>query len=136
MSKKYQDIISHALQTRKYAYAPYSHFSVGAALLSVSGNIFTGCNVENSSYSVCSCAERTALFKAVSKGVKEFQAIAVVGGEEGKLVKNFCPPCGVCRQALQEFCDPLTFDIVLFDNDETKVFKLSELLPLGFNLYN
>ena len=115
-----------------YSYAPYSHFHVGAALLCDDGRIFTGCNIENASYGVSSCAERTAFFKAVSEGAKDFRAIAIVGGPDGKTA-GFCPPCGVCRQVMREFCDPETF-IILLENaeGERKEYLLKELLPESF----
>ena len=120
------------------SYAPYSHFHVGAALLDKNGKIWTGCNVENAAYGPSNCAERTAVFKAVSEGVKEFQAIAIAGGAEnsdGKVViQDFCPPCGVCRQVLSEFCSK-DFKIILVNGkSETKEFTLGELLPESFSL--
>lgn len=127
-----------ALAARKNAYAPYSGFAVGAALLAADGRIFTGCNVENAAYSVCCCAERTALFKAVSEGVRTFAALAVCGapvGQEPPL--PLCTPCGMCRQALIEFCDPDAFEI-LFVQGETDYAcaRLSKLLPQAFSPNN
>ena len=115
-----------------FAYTPYSNFKVGAALLGKSGKIYGGCNIENAAYGPSNCAERTAFFNAVSSGEKSFEAIAIVGGPQGQ-IKDFCPPCGVCRQVMMEFCKPKEF-IILLQNDkgETKRFTLEELLPLGF----
>lgn len=115
------------------AYAPYSHFHVGAALLGEDGKVYLGCNIENASYGATNCAERTALFKGVSEGCLRFTAIAVVGGKEGK-VEDFTPPCGICRQALAEFCDPASFQVILACSpEERKVYTLAELLPLSFS---
>jgi cytidine deaminase len=122
-----------AAEARKRAYAPYSGFSVGAALLTEQGKIYTGCNVENAAFTPGCCAERTAFFKAVSEGEHEFAGIAVVGGKTGEKPLPLCPPCGVCRQVMQEFCDPQTFRIILpSGSEEWKVYTLAELLPLGF----
>lgn len=127
-----RELIGKAMEMRKMAYAPYSHFSVGAALLSKGNKIFGGCNIENAAYSPSNCAERTAFFKAVSEGVREFAAIAIVGGgEEG--IREFCPPCGVCRQVMMEFCDPKTFCVILARSvDDYWIYTLEELLPMGF----
>ena len=112
-----QKLMRTAIEYRKRSYSPYSGFQVGAALLSADGEIFGGCNIESASFSPTNCAERTALFKAVSEGVKEFTAIAVVGGKaEGEL--EFCSPCGVCRQALVEFCNPKSFVVYLGTSEE------------------
>lgn len=113
------------------AYAPYSGFQVGAALLGRSGTVYLGCNVENAAYGPSNCAERSALFSAVSQGEREFAAIAIVGGPGGK-PEGICPPCGICRQALREFCED-DFPIHLRDADgEVQTFTLSELLPKSF----
>ena len=104
----YQELIKQAIEARKQSYCPYSGFAVGAALLCGDGTVYTGCNIENASYSPTNCAERTAFFKAVSEGKREFVAIAIVGGSE-ELQK--CYPCGVCRQVMSEFCDEL-FEVV------------------------
>lgn len=119
-----------AVEARKNSYAPYSDFHVGAALLGRSGRVYTGCNVENAGYTPTNCAERTALFKAVSEGEREFTAIAVVGGKGAELAE-FCAPCGVCRQALAEFCDG-DFRILLGTPENYSVHTLSELLPYSF----
>lgn len=122
-----------ASEARKHAYAPYSGFSVGAALLTEQGTIYTGCNVENAAFTPGCCAERTAFFKAVSEGEQSFAGIAIVGGKNGEDPSALCPPCGVCRQVMQEFCDPQTFRIILPGSGEKwKVCTLAELLPLGF----
>lgn len=128
-----KDLISKAIKMLEYSYVPYSHFHVGSALLSKNGTIYTGCNIENAAYGPSNCAERTAVFKAVSEGVKEFEAIAVVGGPDGR-IKDFCPPCGVCRQVLAEFCTR-DFKVILAKSiDEYKVFTLEQLLPESFSL--
>lgn len=128
-----KDLITKAIKMLEYSYIPYSHFHVGAALLANNGTIYTGCNIENAAYGPSNCAERTAVFKAVSEGVKEFEAIAVVGGPDGK-IKDFCPPCGVCRQVLAEFCTR-DFKVILAKSiDEYKVFTLEQLLPESFSL--
>lgn len=115
-----------------FSYAPYSHFHVGAALLTKDGKIYTGCNIENAAYGPSNCAERTAFFKAVSEGNLKFDAIMVVGGPNGK-IKDFCPPCGVCRQVMMEFCNPDEFKIFLAKSkDDIVEYTLKELLPLGF----
>ena len=129
----YETLIQKALEMLDFSYVPYSHFHVGVALLSKSGKVYGGCNIENSSYSPTNCAERTAFFKAVSEGVKDFDAIAVVGGHDG-IVKDFCPPCGVCRQVMREFCSK-DFKIILAKTTkEYKVYTLEELLPESFSL--
>ena len=115
-----------------FSYTPYSNFKVGAALLSESGKIFTGCNIENAAYGPSNCAERTAFFKAVSEGILKFKAIMVIGGPGG-IIKDYCPPCGVCRQVMMEFCNPETFSIFLAKSETDIIeYKLKELLPLGF----
>ncbi len=124
------ELIQNAIEAMQSAYAPYSNFTVGAALLSKNGKVYKGCNIENGAYSVTNCAERTALFSAVANGEREFEAIAIVGGEKGEIV-NFCPPCGVCRQALSEFCDG-DFKIYLYNGKKIKEYKFSKILPLQF----
>lgn len=127
------NLIEKAKEAAENSYAPYSRFRVGAALLSKSGKIYTGCNVENAAYPAACCAERTALFKAVSEGEREFEAISVIGGKELDFC-DFCPPCGICRQVLSEFCGE-NFKIILWKStEETKTFTLGELLPESFNL--
>ncbi len=125
-----RELIQRAKQARKRAYAPYSGFMVGAALLGKSGKVYEGCNVENASYSATVCAERTALLKGVSEGEKEFLAIAIVGGRY-EMTDTFCPPCGVCRQSLAEFCDK-DFRVVLSTEEDMQICTLGQLLPLAF----
>ena len=129
-----QELIRIALSARDEAYAPYSGFSVGAALLGKSGRIYTGCNVESRSFSPTCCAERVALFKAVSEGVREFSAIAIVGGKEDDLSK-ICTPCGVCRQVLAEFCQG-DLRILTGTPDQIQATTLADLLPLAFSPNN
>ena len=127
-------LVNRALEARTFAYAPYSHFQVGAALLTKEGQIFTGCNIENAAYSPTNCAERTAVFEAVSEGVRAFAAIAIVGGMEGREPTDLTAPCGVCRQVFMEFCEPKEFRILLGKGDKTwEEYTLEELLPLGFS---
>ena len=125
-------LIEEAMKSREMAYAPYSEFRVGAALLDGDGTIYSGCNIENASYGACNCAERTAIFKAVSEGAGDFRAIAIVGGKD-KNVTEFCPPCGICRQVMSEFCDADTFKVILFDGTETRSYLLGDLLPHAFD---
>jgi len=128
-----KELISRALRARENAYAPYSHFAVGAALLCEDGSIYEGCNVENASFSPTCCAERTAIFKAISEGKRHFRTIAVVGGPQGQAPARICPPCGVCRQVLSEFCQK-DFEILLWDGtNEICVCTLAELLPHSFS---
>ena len=128
-----EKLIKKAIEMLNFSYAPYSNFHVGAALLTSEGEIYTGCNIENAAYGPSNCAERTAIFKAVSEGKKEFEAIAVVGGKNGK-IENFCPPCGVCRQVLAEFCKK-DFEIVLAKStNEYKIMTIEQLLPESFSL--
>ncbi len=125
-------MIQTAMEQIRFSYAPYSDFKVGASLLSENGDIFTGCNIENAAYSPTNCAERTAFFKAVSQGVRDFQAICIVGGKSGN-VTEYITPCGVCRQVMMEFCNPETFQIILaVDEEHYRILTLKELLPLGF----
>ena len=131
--KRLGALYEEALEARKRSYSPYSRFAVGAALLTEEGKVYTGCNIENAAYGPSNCAERTAFFKAVSEGERRFSAIAIAGGPADSGELSFCPPCGVCRQVMQEFCDPETFRIVLGNSKgERKTFLLKELLPLGF----
>ena len=131
---KNAELINLALEAREKSYSPYSGFSVGAALLCKNGNVFTGCNIENSGYSATNCAERTAIFKAVSEGEKEFEKIAVVGGNSSdKMPVNYCSPCGICRQVMREFCGS-DFEIIIAKNEsDYKVTTLAELLPMSFD---
>lgn len=131
-----EKLIDTAIEQLKFSYTPYSNFKVGAALLTKSGKIYTGCNIENASYTPTNCAERTAFFKAVSEGVREFRAICIVGGKDGKLTE-YTAPCGVCRQVMMEFCNPKTFQIILaVDKERYEIYTLEELMPLGFGPLN
>ncbi len=131
-----KQLIERAMEAMKLAYAPYSHYHVGAALLTTDGQIFTGCNIENATYGATNCAERTAIFKAVSQGVKEFKAIAVVGGPASKeaegVFSDYAFPCGVCRQVMKEFCDEDFVVLVAKSIEDVKEFTLGELLPHAF----
>lgn len=134
MKVSYEQLIENAIEARKMAYTPYSKYKVGAALLSSDNKIIKGCNIENAAYGPTNCAERTAFFKAVSEGVKEFSAIAIVGGLENEtdLFSGYAFPCGVCRQVMREFCDS-EFEIVVARSiDDYKVYTLGELLPESF----
>ena len=118
-------LIKEAMEAKKMAYAPYSHFRVGAALLTKSGKVYRGCNIENAAFTPTNCAERTAFFKALSEGEKEFQAIAINGDADDYLF-----PCGVCRQVMVEFCDLKTFEVIVAINEKDyKVFTLEQLMP-------
>lgn len=129
-------LVERAFEVREKAYTPYSHHKVGAALLGKNGQIYLGCNIENAAFTPSNCAERTAVFKAVSEGQLEFDAIAVVGGMEDAEELDYCAPCGVCRQVLKEFCDN-DFEIILAkDVEHRKTLTLKEILPLGFGPEN
>lgn len=131
-----QILIKEAIKIRDKAYAPYSNFLVGASLLSASGKIYTGCNIENAAYTPSNCAERTAFFKAISEGEKHFIAIVIVGAKRDEAL-DFCPPCGVCRQVMMEFCNPKEFKVIVAKSvNEYKVFTLEEILPMGFDPNN
>lgn len=128
-----KELVRLAKEAREHAYAPYSHFKVGAALLTDKGKVYTGCNVENASFGATNCAERTAFFKAVSEGERSFLAIAIVGAPSGKDTTDTCAPCGICRQVMREFCQPEDFKIVLEDGQGgTLSMTLEELLPRSF----
>ena len=130
-------LVELAFEAREHAYTPYSHWAVGAALLCADGTVYQGCNIENAAYTPSNCAERTAFFKAIYDGQRDFVAIAVVGGPEERPAPEFCAPCGVCRQVMQEFCDPNAFRIILGRSEgESKVYLLHELLPEGFGPNN
>lgn len=127
-----EELAALAVRAMDNAYVPYSNYRVGAALLTKSGKIYTGCNIENASYSPTVCAERTAIFKAVSEGEREFVKIAVAGGKNGEISGEF-PPCGVCRQVMAEFCDS-NFEILVVKGENSFTeYKLSEILPFSFN---
>lgn len=128
-----KDLVKEAIEARKYSYSPYSHFAVGAALLSKDGKVFRGCNIENAGYNPTNCAERTAFFKAVSEGTTEFNKIAIIGGNSDSPVTSYAYPCGVCRQVMREFCDPETFEIIIaIDENTFQKYTLEELLPFSF----
>ncbi len=127
-----KQLIETAVKAREMAYAPYSHYKVGAALLAKSGKIYTGCNVENASFTPTNCAERTAFFKAISEGDREFEMIAIVAGKDGEELSKNCTPCGVCRQVMTEFCDK-DFKIILGTPDDFKVLTLEEIMPYSFS---
>ena len=130
------ELIRAAFKARSFAYTPYSHFKVGAALLAKNGMVYTGCNIENAGYTPTNCAERTALFKAVSEGVTEFTDIAIVGSLDGKKNTLVTGPCGVCRQALYEFCGPRLRVLMAKSEDDYIETTLGDLLPYGFGPTN
>ncbi len=123
-------LMEEAQKARERSYSPYSRFRVGAALLTKSGKVYTGSNIENASYPAGVCAERVAIFKAVSEGERAFEALALVGGKEGETA-DFCAPCGICRQVISEFC-PKNFKILLGNPEKFEAHTLRELLPLAF----
>lgn len=132
MTDHIRELIQLAIDNIKYSYAPYSEFNVSAVLETATGEIYTGVNVENAAYSPTNCAERTAVFKAVSEGHRDFSRIVVLGGSKSNIV-DFVTPCGVCRQVLVEFTNPEEFEIIVAKSvDEYKIMKLSELLPYSF----
>ena len=130
-----EELVKKAYEAQKFSYSPYSGFQVGAALLTQNGKVYTGCNIENAAFSPTNCAERTAVFKAVSEGEPQFQAMAIVGNKKGAPEEEweFCTPCGVCRQVLLEFVDPQKFEILLGKGKEIRKFTLSQLLPESFS---
>lgn len=129
-------LIESAMTAREKAYAPYSEFRVGAALLTKEGKVYTGCNIENAAYGPSNCAERTAFFKAVSEGEGEFEAIAIIGGRGERTDSNFCFPCGVCRQVMAEFCESSFRILAAKSPEEYKEYTLEELLPERFGSEN
>ena len=133
-NKVIRNLIETAAAQRARSYAPYSHYRVGAALLAGDGTVFTGCNIENAAYAPSLCAERTAFAKAVSEGIRDFDAICIVGGKEEEAVPSgYSVPCGVCRQVMMEFCDPETFRIIVAaDPEHYESFLLKDLIPRGF----
>lgn len=132
---KKEELVKKAYEAQKFSYSPYSGFRVGAALLTKSGKVYTGCNIENAAFSPTNCAERTAFFKAVSEGETEFKAIAVVGNKKDASPEEweFCTPCGVCRQVMMEFADPEEFLIYSGKGEEVRTFTLKDLLPESFS---
>lgn len=127
-----EELCALAVKAMENAYVPYSEYRVGAALLTKSGKVYTGCNIENASYSPTICAERTAIFKAVSDGEHEFFKIAVAGGKNGKITGEF-PPCGVCRQVMAEFCEPDFKILVVNGENSFTEYTFSDILPFSFN---
>lgn len=137
MQAQIKELITAAIEARRKSYSPYSHYQVGAALLTADGQIVTGCNIENAAYGPSNCAERTAFFKAVSEGIRDFAAIAVVGSPEGESLSQFAYPCGVCRQVMMEFCEPSRFQVIVAKSEEDyRVMTLAELLPESFGPAN
>lgn len=131
------ELIKNAIEARRLSYSPYSNYCVGAALLSTEGEIYRGCNIESAVFTPTSCAERTALVKAVSEGVTHFSAVAVVGSPKGENITQYAFPCGVCRQMLREFVDPKTFVVITArSEDDYKIYTLDELLPESFGPEN
>ena len=127
------ELLQEAKKARERSYSPYSNFKVGAALLTQSGKIYHGCNIENAAYSPTNCAERTAFFRAVFEGEREFEKIAVVGALGDREPDEICAPCGVCRQVMMEFCDPETFTVVLANGKDAPLeIPLKDLVPYGF----
>ena len=134
--KTIEKLIDTALAQLEFSYAPYSGFNVGAALLAKNQAVYTGCNIENAAYTPTNCAERTAFFKAVSEGVRDVEAICIVGGKNQKAT-GYTAPCGVCRQVMMEFCNPKTFKIILaIDRENYRVYTLEDMLPQGFGPAN
>lgn len=132
MSIADKELIKQALEARKKSYSPYSDFQVGAALLTKNGKVYTGCNIENAAFSPTNCAERTAIFKAVSEGESDFVKIAIIGGKKGE-EPEYCSPCGVCRQVMREFVSEASFKVILAKSEKEYVeYTLAELFPMGF----
>ncbi|MDE6701035.1 MAG: cytidine deaminase [Acetatifactor sp.] len=127
-----EKLITAALQAREAAYAPYSHYTVGAALLTKSGEMYCGGNIENASYGATNCAERTAFFKAVSQGEQKFKAIAIAGGMEGQEPVDYAYPCGICRQVMQEFGEADFRILIVKGKADYREYTLEQLLPCGF----
>ena len=127
-----QELVRRALEARKKAYAPYSHWTVGAALLAADGTVYEGCNIENAAYTPTNCAERTAVFKAVSEGEHAFAAIAIVGAYETEEPEKICAPCGVCRQVMREFCSDDFRIYMVGAGDSYEERTLIQLLPDSF----
>lgn len=125
-------LIQQAMAARAYAYAPYSRYQVGAALCTKDGQIYSGCNIENASYGATNCAERTAFFRAVSEGKRDFTAIAIVGGPAGGTPTTYAYPCGICRQVMQEFCRDDFWIITALDENNYQTWRFRELFPLAF----
>lgn len=131
-----EELARRALAMRTFSYAPYSHFTVGAALLAENGRIYMGCNIENAAYGPSICAERVAIVKAVSEGARRIMGIAIAGGPEGKEPEEYCAPCGTCRQVMSEFADGDMTIVLCKTQEDYRVHTLAELLPLSFDLKN
>lgn len=130
-------LVMAAIEARRNSYSPYSHYRVGAALLTADGKVIMGCNIENAAYGPSNCAERTAFFKAVSEGIRDFAAIAIVGSPEGEELTQYAYPCGVCRQVMREFCEPSQFQIIVAKSvEDYRVMTLTDLLPESFGPEN
>lgn len=131
-------LVEAALQARESAYAPYSDFLVGAALLTKDNMVYTGCNIENAAFTPTNCAERTAFFQAVKEGKRDFEAIAIVGAaRDAAFPFSACPPCGVCLQVMLEFCDPQSFRVILgTDQEHYQEYRLAQMIPYGFSMHN
>ena len=127
-----KQLVEKAIEVLKNSYSPYSNFKVGAALMCKNGDVYTGVNVENASFSATSCAERSAFYSAISNGNKTFEKIAIIGGKNGEIT-DFCLPCGVCRQVMSEFCEK-DFEIILYNGKEIKKYTLDDLLPNSFEM--
>ena len=128
-----EELILEAKKARTRAYAPYSNYEVGAALVTKAGKIYHGCNIENAAYGPSNCAERTAFFKAIYEGERDFDRIAIVGGAKGTAADDTCAPCGICRQVMMEFCNPETFKIILANGNAAPLeLTFKELFPYGF----
>ena len=134
-NKEKHELVEKAIKAREASYSPYSSFAVGAALVTADGKIYTGANIESSSYTPTVCAERVAFFSAVHAGEKKFKAIAIVGGKAENPISEFCSPCGVCRQVMAEFCGK-DFEIILSDGSSLRAYTLEELLPFSFGKDN
>ena len=132
-TEQYKYLIEKAREARRASYSPYSGFSVGAALLASDGRVYTGANIENASFTPTVCAERVAFFSAIHDGVRDFTAIAITGGASGSDPEAACPPCGVCRQVMSEFCRG-DFTVIIDGGEDYEVYTLDELLPARFNL--
>lgn len=132
-----RELIKKAIEARRLSYSPYSHYQVGAALLTGDGQIITGCNIENAAYGPSNCAERTAFFKAVSEGLRAFKAIVIVGSPAGEKITQYAYPCGVCRQVMREFCEPESFQVIVAKSEtDYRVVALAEFFPESFGPEN
>lgn len=133
MQTEIRELIRKAIEARRLSYSPYSQYQVGAALLAGDGQIITGCNIENAAYGPSNCAERTAFFKAVSEGIRDFKAIAIVGSPAGEEITQYAYPCGVCRQVMREFCEPEGFQVIVAKTEtDYRAAALAELFPESF----